>query len=320
MLIPHIRQMLSQPDQQPPRYQPPQINPQQAYGLARNPQMAPQMMEYANAPSQALYQQQTDAFKAAMDQKKEALAAGTSLVNTSDRANRARTVDNTIVGEDGKPYRVRDVMDSAGNLISRSVLGQAPQNLALLPSPQGYFPASRQTGRGVGPPAKGPNSETILPPPPAGVVQGVSSDVTTLGGLDDVWNAYKKIHNQTAGQGSLLDIGRQRVGTAVGETRLGGALAPDYARYTTSRRASLNSYIKSITGAQFSVKELERYDTQYPEPWDPEDIARKKIETLKDRATSDMQAKLRAFPAAGGQAARPRDRAEQLVDEVIAGH
>src|SRR5437867_1712197 len=81
MLIPHIKRMLSQPDQQPPRYQPPQINPQQAFGLARNPQMAPQMMEYANAPSQALYQQQTDAFKAAMDQKKEALAAGTALVS-----------------------------------------------------------------------------------------------------------------------------------------------------------------------------------------------------------------------------------------------
>jgi hypothetical protein len=100
----------------------------------------------------------------------------------------------------------------------------------------------------------------------------------------------------------------------IGETRLGGALAPDYAKYVADRRAALNAYIKSTTGAQFSVKELERYETQYPEPFDPEDVAERKLQVLAERALIDMQAKLRAFPAAAPAAPAARPAQSQSTD------
>ena len=124
------------------------------------------------------------------------------------------------------------------------------------------------------------------------------------------------MREQTVGQGGALDVARQVGGTLVGETRLGGALAPEYAQYVAERRAALNAYIKSQTGAQFSVAELQRYETQYPEPWDPPELAQRKLETLRQRVLADMQTKQQLYPSVGGQEQPPPDDEAAFLERI----
>lgn len=315
-LVQAITQQLHGGEPTPPQYQPAQVSPQQGFAMARNPQLAGMLNQNIQAPAQAQYAQQQAAFEQAMSGRQNAIGAGVSLLGSQARSNRPM-IKEYIEVIDGKRMRIRDTLDASGNTVRQEVLGEAPESMAMLASPEGYFPTSRQTGQAKGP-VQSPGGGTVYPPPPAGVVSSVAASTATLGGLDDIWRAYQEIHEKTAGEGGYLDIARQRVGTFVGETRLGGALAPEYAKYTSSRRASLNAYIKGQTGAQFSVKELERYDTQYPEPWDPPEIARSKIDELRQRALNDMQAKLRVFPGAAGaapQGAAPQS--ESIVDKAL---
>jgi hypothetical protein len=155
-------------------------------------------------------------------------------------------------------------------------------------------------------------------PAPASIGSEISRDISTLGGLAALRKSYDEIRKTTKGQ----TFAGQVVRNTIGESRYGGALQPDYAKYIADRSAALNAYIKSVTGAQFGFKEMQRYQNQFPEPWDPEDLAQRKIDALARNALSDMQTIPRLYPGAGAatQEGAPKDRAEALVDEILAGH
>lgn len=166
-----------------------------------------------------------------------------------------------------------------------------PVNEPALATPTGYIgrnPYTNQTS-----PINAPGGGPAMPMPPAGIVNSVAADTSNLQGLDSVWSAYNTIRQQT---GDQTPMGKYLRTVGTEKFRLASALFPDYAQYIATRRAALNAYIKSVTGAQFSVAEMQRYEKQYPEPWDDEQTAAKKLQTLRDRALSDMEAKIRAFP------------------------
>jgi hypothetical protein len=197
----------------------------------------------------------------------------------------------------GETHKIIQFFDANTNeLIGEHDAGPVGYAPAILASPEGFQRAPKQGGAAT--PILSKSGNPIYPTPPAGVVQSVAAGTATMGGLDDLEQAYQKIHDTVSNR----PFSKQVIGTYVGESRVGGKLAPEYAEYTASRRAALNAYIKSVTGAQFSVKELERYEGQYPEPWDSPELAHQKIQVLRDRAKADMEAKLRAFPGAGGAA------------------
>ncbi len=63
--------------------------------------------------------------------------------------------------------------------------------------------------------------------------------------------------------------------------RLAGIDSQRFLRFDVSRKRALNAYVKAQTGAQFSIKELDRYLTQFPLPWDdPETIQQQIAEQL----------------------------------------
>jgi hypothetical protein len=246
--------------------------------------------------------------------------------------NRQPYVRDSYIGIDDRPdsptkgqrVRITDFFDryEPDRLLGRAYGEETPQNLAFLSTPEGFVPSSRQTGKAASGPVVNPATGRIAyPTPPAGIVTSVAQGTATIAGLESLYTAYQDIRAKTAGEGGMMDVARQGVGTFVGETRMGGALAPEYAKYTAARRRALNSYIKAMTGAQFSVKELTRYDTQYPEPWDPEEVAVEKIKQLREQAMTDMQAKLRAFPGAGAAAPQPEaaGTADPLLEELWGG-
>lgn len=123
---------LGQPEPKAPMYQPQALTPLQGYAQARNPQLAGQLEQSYQAPSQAMYAQQQAEFEKAMDTRKMALGGAVSMVN-ADAANDARlgktrTRDiNTVIppGQKGagQPIIVTEVTDAAGNVLSRRFTG-----------------------------------------------------------------------------------------------------------------------------------------------------------------------------------------------------
>lgn len=300
-LIPELMKHLGGEVPTAPQYQPAPISPMQGYAMARNPQQAGLINQTIQAPAQAQFAQQQAAFEQAMGQRQQATGLAAGLVNAQTRTSGgvgSRSIKSEVNRDvNGTTHKFVQFFDPQTNeLLGEHDLGPVGYAPAMLASPEGYQRAPKTGGAAT--PVLGQSGQPIYPPPPAGVVTSVAAGTATLGGLEDLRQAYKDIRSKTEGQWTAGQVVRQYAG----ESRLGGALAPDYANYTASRRAALNAYIKGQTGAQFSVKELQRYEAQYPEPWDPEDVADNKINVLEQRALADMQAKLRAFPGASGAA------------------
>jgi hypothetical protein len=297
------------------------LNPTAAFAAARNPQFAPMLNQQAQAPEMARYGQQQAAFEAAMSGRQQAMQTGASLVggqNRMTRANRPQLRMVQTVDAQGNPVTVPMEYDPATGTLSpmetTAGQGQFPKFVPprTLSSPTGFQNMDPVTGKTT--PVTTQGGAPVYPQPPAGVVSDIAAGTANLQGLEALRSAYQKIRSETTDSWDATKV----VGTMAGETRLGGMLAPNYASYTASRRASLNAYIKSVTGAQFSVAELQRYEGQYPEPWDDEALAEQKIQALSQRAIADMQAKMRAFPGsagAGPQVSAPQS--ESIVDKAL---
>jgi hypothetical protein len=73
------------------------------------------------------------------------------------------------------------------------------------------------------------------------------------------------------------------------DLEVAGISAPKFLQFDAARKRSLNSYVKAQTGAQFSIKELDRYEAQFPLPWDDPETARSLLEALAAAAVGRMQ-------------------------------
>jgi hypothetical protein len=222
----------------------------------------------------------------------------------------------------GVPTRVTDVYDP----MTGEHLGRAQEEEA------GYAPFIQPAIPGVSPPVRIPRTGKagtveggVTPPPPGRIVSDVVADKASLQAIQQMSDAYKKIRSVTKDQGLVEKAGKM----LVGESRYGGAFkaTKPYAEYKSTVRNSLNAYIKNVTGAQFSVAELTRYEALFPEPWDEEDTAATKIANLQQRALVDMQEKLKLYPAGGSPAVpesssaeTPEQRRKRLLEEYDAAH
>lgn len=286
-----------------------------AYGAVLNPHLAPSIIGAAQAPAQARYAQQQQAFEQAMGQQSDSRGHLVSLMNSQTRAagvNRPRS-RSAIIEVDGVRKTVNLIIGTNGEISGIEEVGTTPWAPVIMPGMDESGPgilripktpggqATRVTGAGGG---------ALSPMPPAGIVSDVAGAQATIAGVDDMMQGYRDIRAKTQDQSNAEKMGRNFVGSS----RYGGAFegTRDYAEYVVRRRASLNAYIKSITGAQFSVKEMEAYDAMYPEPWDDEALASQKAESLKQRSLNDMRAKLRVYPAAAGASGAPSNVDSQL--------
>lgn len=247
-----------------------------------------------------------------MSGRERALQAGVGLVGSQARAARSQRAIRAEVNRDvnGQTRKFVQFYDPQTNeLIGEHDLGPVGYAPAMLATPEGFQRAPK-TGNTPATPVVGQGGQPVYANPPAGIVSDIAAGTANLQGLESLRGAYQKIRAATTDDWKATKM----IGTVAGETRLGGMLAPKYAEYTAARRASLNAYIKSVTGAQFSVAELQRYEGQYPEPWDDETLAEQKIRKLEQRSLADMQAKMRAFPGAAG--AGPQ-QTESVVDKAM---
>jgi hypothetical protein len=279
-----------------------------AAAAALNPQLSQQIHQTHYGPDIARYQQQQQAFETAMSGRDRAASMATQLAGRDIsgqygmmRPPATRGQIRSVRLDDGSLAYQEMLPDGQGGFTPGEILAPAPNPAAMLPTTEGFIPTNRQTGQPMSGYVQKPGGGgAALPAPPPGIVSDISAGTATLQGLDTLRQAYKDIRAKTQGQGTLEKIGKG----FVGGTRYGGAFEStrDYAEYKSSVRQALNAYIKSVTGAQFSVAELQRYEAQFPEPWDDESLAETKIQNLSQRAIADMKAKMRAFPAASGAA------------------
>lgn len=72
------------------------------------------------------------------------------------------------------------------------------------------------------------------------------------------------------------------------DLELAGISGPKFLQFDAARKRALNSYVKAQTGAQFSLRELDRYEAQFPLPWDDPETARALLEALAAAAVGKM--------------------------------
>lgn len=223
----------------------------------------------------------------------------------------------------GNPINVayQETLDpTSGEMVLRRIgLQQGDQTKTSTGKPIHYTPVATEGGgvtrvpttgaSAAGQTVTGPGGQPLMKQPSDKQIGQVASDVTTLQGINEIWKSYQTLHKATGGDQPTLSsstLGRI-IGTEVGETKYGGKFAPQYNLYISTRRAALNRYIKAITGAQFSVQEMQRYESQFPQATDDEEVARQKLGILAQQAAADMSAYITAH---GGLARMRQDPTE----------
>jgi hypothetical protein len=156
-----------------------------------------------------------------------------------------------------------------------------------------------QTGRVNFQPVTGATSvnTSLQPIPPVGIINAAVSNVESKQALDALVGAYNTAR-QTFGieyaNPSILAGVRAKISQGLSQHQwlrdleLAGISAPKFLQFDAARKRALNSYVKAQTGAQFSIRELDRYEAQFPLPWDDPETARQLLESLAAAAVGRM--------------------------------
>lgn len=302
---------------QPPQQQP--LSPVSAFAAARNPQFAPMLNQQAQAPEQARYASQQAAFEAAMSGRERAMQTGASLVGSQMRSGgRPQIRENTIVGDDGKRYRVQETVDpSSGAVLSQRVVGQAPENMAFLPTPQGFYPASRQTGQAGGGPVQS-GGATLYPAPPAGIAQGAITQRGLRVIAEEARDASLSYAQKRGG------LARTAIQTA-GNLPFVGGLARTATGYVEPEAELTNTSIGRVSdmllrlksGAQINESEYQRLTKLVPQIGEsPEVIAGKWAQFFTELGAIE-KARGDLFPATATQ--QPAQQSDPLLEELWGG-
>lgn len=132
--------------------------------------------------------------------------------------------------------------------------------------------------------------------PSPGIQQSAARAVSTISGFADFEKVYDDYQTQQLGVNPslgkrLIAQGRGMLSEKFPKT--GEVLDIPTSNFITARRAALNRYIKDVTGAQFSIKELERYESQLPGPGAPKESAIPKIRALVNQSLDQLRAFIR---------------------------
>lgn len=286
------------------------LSPLKAAAAAMNPQFAPTLINQQMAPEQARFQQQQAAFEAAMQGRREAIASGTSLVNTAGRADAARDVASlrgpamakgqirVVEGPDGKPALQEFVPDGSGGFTPGKILATGPDTLRFLATPEGYIPASSKTGQTQGYVQK-PGGGNALPPPPAGAAVAVAGQEAAQGMLGTIKGTWQQFSKEARGPAAVQGAIQWGLESFPGATR---TVVPeqDYITQSGYKAAMDNAilkYVNSLSGKQYTVKELEKFRGLFPNIYDPEQVVDQKIASLQAAVQRDIEALQKQYPA-----------------------
>lgn len=117
-----------------------------------------------------------------------------------------------------------------------------------------------------------------------GIQRDVAQNISTIDGFAALKQAYAEIASSGTQYGRM---GREFVGEFF--PRIQEKDDPRMSIFVATRRAALNRYIKAVTGAQFSIKELERYEAQLPGAGADAHVADVKIRLLADQAIATFK-------------------------------
>jgi hypothetical protein len=137
--------------------------------------------------------------------------------------------------------------------------------------------------------------------PPAGVTQDASraiSFVQSLAPIFDAWRQAKSSVSGVTGSGVAGTAGQLAIDRAA-QTQgvraflpfaIGNAPAQAAIDYKQKQKIALYNYVKQQTGAQFSVTEMDRYESMFPRIEDSEDTALNSLSNLAQKAVNDINA------------------------------
>lgn len=311
--------MFGQNQPMPPRYQPATLSPAQGYAIARNPQLGSLINQQAQAPGQALYQQQVDAFTNAMDMRKFGIQQGVSLANTQQRVSAMgrplRFVNGTTVDEMGQSVDYTDVYDArTAEYLGRQDRGQHAYSPQILPGIPGNMPPQMVNRNAPGGQATNIPGASIPPAPPS-VSEDWRKNQAYLSGVQSLRQAFRTLKQKTQGSNVLGRV----YGQEAGESKYGGILAPVYNAFESQLRSTLNTMIVAITGLSFPEAAFKRYRSELPLATDTEDQAMAKIDNVLRRVISEQQTIGNQYPAVGGAPMGGETR-EQMRQRLLQKH
>ena len=175
-----------------------------------------------------------------------------------------QTLENPYMNQPGQPTQ-----GSPGGKSLDQPGPPGPGGTAAVPAPAG--PGRLQTGG-------------ISKQPGPGIQQAVAQSVSTIDGFAELKGAYTRIRQSGSTYGRM---GREYVGNMF--PRIQEAEDPEMAIFIATRRAALNRYIKAVTGAQFSIAELTRYEAQLPGAGADDAVADTKIRLLAQQSIATLR-------------------------------
>jgi hypothetical protein len=307
----------------------------QAAAAAMNPQFAPYLIQQANAPAQAKYQQQQAAFEAAMQGQQHALTAGTQLIGQGSKEDIARMMEQGRQGQNDISNQLR--------MLQLMLTSQRDQNTANKPSPETSWNV-------VGPdvnndywqinPKTGEKRKTgILGRPSAQSSAAGTNIQATQDTLDELRSLYQQSAGVPAsteningtqvnvpaipGQSSMMERNAQEFMQKIPIVRnFAGALDPLAQRFQGAKDRLILQFNKPVTGsARLMQAEIIKMANSIPDIGTSTAVAIPQIAKLQKLVDSfyaaQGQGAGRSSPT--GQSAAPggqRKTAAQLADEM----
>lgn len=132
--------------------------------------------------------------------------------------------------------------------------------------------------------------------PSPGIQTSAARAVSTIAGFNDLRKVYDEYQKSQLGASPSLGSRLLTQARGAAASKFPGTAAvldPATTNFVRARRAALNRYIKDVTGAQFSIKELERYESQLPGPGEGPETALPAIQALVNQSLEQLRAFIR---------------------------
>lgn len=326
-LTERIMQTLNQPEPRAP--QPPQpqaLDPVSAYAVARNPQTLDYFSDMANAPAANQYKAAQSAFEEAMQGRRNALTAGVSLANTQTRATASgnrplRLIPRNVV-RNGVNVGITEIFDPVtGEKLGESEAGEMAYAPTIDPGidPATGRPTMMRYPKNIGGtafPVQDAGGRNVGAVPPAGIQNDYMQNAAFVQSSQALKAAWSRFKQKTSGATLLGRI----AGQEAGESKYGTVIAPAYAEFESTVKATLNAYIRSVTGLSFPEAAYQRHRSELPIATDSDEQAALKIDNVLRATLAEMGYQGSMYPglgAGGPVGGAPGARTGPTADEIL---
>lgn len=236
------------------------------------------------------------------------------LESMKSRIQRSEFVRDTQQG----PRRVRQLVDMrSGEILAEDDLGAVMVPEIVSPGVAGGQAALgiiNRRERTFQPVRTHEGGQIVEPVPTEGFQREVAAEESFIDKAEDLYALHDSVYSELSQRPGIVGSAERYVKGRVGRGELGGILQPEVAKYNAALKQALFTYVKKQTGAQFSITEMDRYEAQFPFPWDPPDVARNKIDTIVAGAIRDIRAR---YGAAGRTIPSTSAASEDPIERVL---